>query len=230
MPRWVRIWFRTPFLDRYAHQWMWFRGGWDVDPPEGLEPAVAARLMRSRPAPRRRSSRRRVGRPSRIVTFVIGLIDPAEGYLRRLPGPGRRPAHPRAQLPRVTGTTRTGVDSEGAEWSATLEAMWWSREYRQRERAAHEAAMRAAQHRWGAQARICAGDLVRDGVAVFRLGTGRVHARIVRFWRGDSVLDLPCVDSAGEPGGRSRTRLRRGQVADPELIAFYLVQQAARHD
>jgi hypothetical protein len=28
MPRWVRIWFLLPFVDRYAHSWMWHRGGW----------------------------------------------------------------------------------------------------------------------------------------------------------------------------------------------------------
>lgn len=37
MPRWVRVWFRTPFIDRYAHEWMWWHGGWAVlvpgDPP-----------------------------------------------------------------------------------------------------------------------------------------------------------------------------------------------------
>jgi hypothetical protein len=37
MPRWVRIWFRTPFIDRYAYEWMWWHGGWSVlvpsDPP-----------------------------------------------------------------------------------------------------------------------------------------------------------------------------------------------------
>ena len=42
VPRRVRILFRTPFLDRYAHRWMWFRGGWDVDPPDRLDPAAAA--------------------------------------------------------------------------------------------------------------------------------------------------------------------------------------------
>lgn len=32
MPGWVRAWYRTPFLDRSAHVWMWRHGGWDVDP------------------------------------------------------------------------------------------------------------------------------------------------------------------------------------------------------
>lgn len=33
MPLWVRIWYRTPFVDRYAYAWMWRHGGWDVLPP-----------------------------------------------------------------------------------------------------------------------------------------------------------------------------------------------------
>ena len=30
---WVRLWYRTPFVDRYAHAWMWAHGGWNVLPP-----------------------------------------------------------------------------------------------------------------------------------------------------------------------------------------------------
>jgi hypothetical protein len=33
VPHWVRLWYRTPFIDRYAHAWMWRHGGWDVLPP-----------------------------------------------------------------------------------------------------------------------------------------------------------------------------------------------------
>ena len=32
VPRWVRIWFRTPFFDRFAYAWMWDHGGWDIVP------------------------------------------------------------------------------------------------------------------------------------------------------------------------------------------------------
>lgn len=33
VPWWVRLWYRTPMLDRFAHAWMWDHGGWDVVPP-----------------------------------------------------------------------------------------------------------------------------------------------------------------------------------------------------
>jgi hypothetical protein len=41
MPRWVRLWYRTPFIDRYAYEWMWWHGGWSVLVPadESCPPA-----------------------------------------------------------------------------------------------------------------------------------------------------------------------------------------------
>lgn len=35
MPRWVGLCYHTPFVDRFAHAWMWRRGGWEVLPPPG---------------------------------------------------------------------------------------------------------------------------------------------------------------------------------------------------
>jgi hypothetical protein len=35
MPRWVRTWYRTPFLDRRAHVYMWRHGYWFVERPGG---------------------------------------------------------------------------------------------------------------------------------------------------------------------------------------------------
>jgi hypothetical protein len=34
VPLRVRLWYRMPFADRYAHSWMWWHGGWDVLPRE----------------------------------------------------------------------------------------------------------------------------------------------------------------------------------------------------
>jgi hypothetical protein len=34
VPLWVRAWYRLPFIDRYAHAWMWQRGAWEVRPPD----------------------------------------------------------------------------------------------------------------------------------------------------------------------------------------------------
>jgi hypothetical protein len=35
MPVWLRVAYRVPFLNRFAHEWMWWRGGWDVVPRGG---------------------------------------------------------------------------------------------------------------------------------------------------------------------------------------------------
>jgi hypothetical protein len=37
VPPWARIWYGTPMLDRYAHAWLWYHGGWDVVPPEAWD-------------------------------------------------------------------------------------------------------------------------------------------------------------------------------------------------
>ena len=35
MRLWLRVAYHVPILDRWAHEWMWWRGGFDVVPPEG---------------------------------------------------------------------------------------------------------------------------------------------------------------------------------------------------
>jgi hypothetical protein len=106
-----------------------------------------------------------------------------------------------------------------------------TRESRERMWARHAAAMQAAEHRWGGQVRISAGELVRDGVTVLELDNQQqVRGRVVRFWRGDSVLHLTDVGPDGERGGESKTRLSRGQDTDADLMAFYLLQQATQRD
>jgi hypothetical protein len=53
IPSWARVWYRVPFVDRFAHVWMWDHGGWDVDPPEhGSPDALGVREpLRPRPTP-----------------------------------------------------------------------------------------------------------------------------------------------------------------------------------
>lgn len=39
-PLWIRACYHTPVLDRWARQWLWRHGGWDVEPatPPSLAP------------------------------------------------------------------------------------------------------------------------------------------------------------------------------------------------
>jgi len=34
VPAWVRAWYRTPLIDRYAYVWMWHHGGLEILPPQ----------------------------------------------------------------------------------------------------------------------------------------------------------------------------------------------------
>jgi hypothetical protein len=34
VPWWARVWYYLPFVDRYAHAWMWRHGGWEVRSPD----------------------------------------------------------------------------------------------------------------------------------------------------------------------------------------------------
>lgn len=52
VPRWVRIWYRTPFIDRYAYVWMWHHGGWDLTSDEDADPGYNSSVPLPRyPAP-----------------------------------------------------------------------------------------------------------------------------------------------------------------------------------
>jgi hypothetical protein len=53
VPWWVRLWCAVPFIDRYAHVWMWWHGGWDVDAPSaGHGPDSSGTREPRRPRPR----------------------------------------------------------------------------------------------------------------------------------------------------------------------------------
>jgi hypothetical protein len=49
VPTWVRLWYWTPFVDRWAHVWMWHHGGWSITPHP---PAGAGVREPRRPRPR----------------------------------------------------------------------------------------------------------------------------------------------------------------------------------
>jgi hypothetical protein len=220
VPVWLRILYRTPFVDRYAHEWMWFRGGWDVAPPDDLDPAVAAGLVPSTPARRRRRRRTTATGDWRLVTLVVGLFDPAERYMRQRPR-RRGPRGPRRWVLvwrlrrryRTAGTVQL-PDEPSMNDIAEMQAQY-------------DAAIEAARRRWGPQIDLATDELIRDGVTVLPLDSRQIHGRVVRFWRGDSVLDLETIGPDGEQGATSKTRLSRPQEADRDVLTHYLLQQAA---
>jgi len=47
VPWWVRLWYRAPILDRFAHAWMWDHGGWDVVPPVEVDDVTVGSQVRT---------------------------------------------------------------------------------------------------------------------------------------------------------------------------------------
>ena len=64
MPMWVRLWYWTPFIDRWAYVWMWAHGGWWVEPPGSAPRPPRMRVFANRSDLRLRSAMR----PSRSIS------------------------------------------------------------------------------------------------------------------------------------------------------------------
>jgi hypothetical protein len=208
MPRTVRLLYRTPFLDRYAHQQMWWRGGWDVDPPPDLAPAAAALLVRSTPDRRERIEVDVPWWVTGAIAFVIGLFDPPTRYLQR---------HARSRGPRRWAVRRVPPP-----------ALRPPREEIEQMIAAHEATLRAAERRYGAQVRACAQELMHTGTTVLQLQNGRLRGRIVDFPRGDSIVHVEPIGPGQERGGMSLCRLSPAHRDDLDVITQYLLQDVAQ--
>ncbi len=146
-----------------------------------------------------------------LPRLLLRVIDPAGAYLD---GPARR-----RRGPTYRGAAVFGPDVPGGSRQATAE------EIDDLRRAAdeHERARRltAVPVDRGDVERAVA-DLLSTGRAVLGQGPRTVHARILRFWRGSSVLEVS--NQAGTSRSSSRTRIRRNPGPEDErVLADYLV-------
>jgi hypothetical protein len=141
---------------------------------------------------------------------LLRVVDPAGAYLggheRRRRGPTYR------------GAAVFGPDVPGGSRQATAEEIDdFRRAAEEHERARRLAAVPVDR---GDVERAVA-DLLRTGCAVLGEGRRSVHARIVRFWRGSSVLEMS--NQAGTSRSSSRTRIRRNPGSEDErVLADYL--------
>ena len=147
---------------------------------------------------------------------LLWLIDPAGAYWARQTPETDAPAYRGGAVfgPDVPGGSRQATDEE-------LEAMalWAEPEVSDTERSIEE-----AERRWGPELRQAAGRLLAEGAVDLHLGGADVEARIVRFWRGDSLLETSTSGPRG--GGGSRTRISRR--AAPEDLIWYLARAATK--
>ena len=144
-----------------------------------------------------------------LPRLLLRVIDPAGAYIG---DPARR-----RRGPTYRGAAVFGPDVPGGRRQATAEEIEeMRRAAEEHERARGVAAVPVDR---GDVERAVA-DLLRTGDAVFGEGRRRVHARIVKFWRGSSVLEMS--NQAGT--SRSRTRIRRSPGPEDErVLADYLV-------
>jgi uncharacterized NAD(P)/FAD-binding protein YdhS len=145
---------------------------------------------------------------------ILWLIDPAGAYWQR-----RTPTH---EGPIYAGGAIFGPDVPGGSRQATdeeLEAMQLDARPAVEQ---HERELQDAARRWAPELRRATKQLLGDGTARVHLGTTDIDARIVRFWRGDSLLEIRYRQPDGD--GESRTRVPRRP--EPDLLVDYLARDA----
>lgn len=148
------------------------------------------------------------------------VIDPAQVYFdeHRLDrGPGHQPVHRGAAAfgPGVPGGSRPATDAERAALA----------EEAARHRTDHEADLADVVQRRGPELHRAADELLATGATELVLGDRTVHARLVRFWRGDSVLET--TTEAPQVSGRSLTRISRDpRRGGRDVLAAYLANAA----
>lgn len=147
---------------------------------------------------------------------LLWLIDPAGAYWERVSPTPRGPVHSRAAVfgPGLPEGGRQATDEEIRAMEAEAEPIT------QR----YDAAVDDLERRHADELRRLAEQLVREGAASFGLEGRSVDARVVRFWRGDSLLETSTTGPDG--AGESRTRIPRRP--DPGLLVAYLARAAVR--
>jgi hypothetical protein len=163
-----------------------------------------------------------IGPLTTILLFVVlprlllRVVDPAGAYLgghaRRRRGPAYR------------GAAVFGPDVPGGSRQATAEEIDDLRRAAEERARARRLAVVPVDRRDVERA---VADLLRTGYAVFGEGRRSVHVRIVRFWRGSSVLEM--TNQAGTSRRSSRTRIRRSPGSEDEQVLLDYLVSFAQH-
>ena len=143
---------------------------------------------------------------------LLWLVDPAGAHLAR-PAPGPRgPVFRRAAVfgPGIPGGSRQATDEEIAAMDAAF-----SRPGGQGEASLDEVVP--------SQVREAAQRLARDGAAGLAVDDRRVEARVVRFWRGDGILEVGTT----APDRTSTSKIRIPRRPDVDLLADHLAMALA---
>ena len=146
---------------------------------------------------------------------LLWLLDPAGAYWARRTPRTRGPVFRHAAIfgPDVPGGSRQATDEEIAALDAAF-----ARHADEED----EAALNDLERRWGSELRAAARRLTEEGRVGFRIEDRSVDARIVRFWRGDSLLET----STTTPGSSAASCTRIGRRATPDDLVPHLAEAA----
>lgn len=92
--------------------------------------------------------------------------------------------------------------------------------------ARHDSIARVQEH-FGDFLLVKAAHLADHGAVTIATTAGSVEAKIVRFWRGDSVLEIKVDVPSSRQREPARTLLIGGQVNDASVLAGYLIRSVA---
>jgi hypothetical protein len=145
---------------------------------------------------------------------LLWLIDPAGAYWsRRMPRNDGPTFHRGAVFgPDVPGGARQATEREIAAMAAAAEPD------------AYERSIDEAERRWAPELRRAAEHVLAEGAARFELNGRTVEVRVVRFWRGDSLLET----STTGPDGDSESRTRIDRDAAPDQLVWYLARATTK--
>lgn len=153
----------------------------------------------------------------RIPALFFKIIDPASAHFgRETPKPGGPTYH---------GGVVFGPDVPGGSRQATDDELLKLDDEPQVPRA-YEAETDTVWQQYSDELRSTAIGLLAGETVTFTCVAGRLEARILRFWRGDSLLEVYRHGTIGNSSGRSLTRIGRSPAVD--TIAQYLLFQVSK--
>jgi len=148
------------------------------------------------------------------------VFDPAGAYMRRSSPRHRGPVYRGGVVyrPGVPGGARQATEDELRQWRSETPCYDWA------------AAFEEVRGRHGAELRRAADRVLAGERVTFVWSAGELVPYLIRFWRGDSVLEIDHRAVSGARLGISRSRPGRPGGETAEVIADYLVFAVAHQE
>lgn len=157
---------------------------------------------------------------------MVHRFDPAQAFMDAgHPPPRHHGQRGRGPLYREGARFGPGVPSGSRQMTEGELAPLRSRAAERR--AAHQNAIARVQERYGDVLLVKAAELASLGVVTIATTAGTVEARIVRFWRGDSVLEVKVHIPFSRQPEVAKTLLTGGHVTEAPVLAGYLTRSVA---